>query len=279
MICWIASYPKSGSTWLRLFLMAYSDPAGFDINGRSPNFTLDTNTDVYEQVAKAEVECLSDTEARLLRGAVLVRLSRLAWQHTKGPAYLKTHAANVTVNDMPWIPADFTEKSLYILRDPRDVVVSMADHLGQTIDQTIGTMASELRRLGLRRCGVHVPLMSWSMHVQSWRRDLPYDQFALRYEDLLTDPGRWFQAVLNFFGLAFDRTRFNDAMSLTTFDALRDAEAEHGYEAKSDHQKRFFRRGQAGGWRDVLSAEQALRIEDGHGAVMRECGYSIGSST
>ncbi len=278
MIRWVASYPKSGSTWLRLFLMAYSDPAGFDINGRSANFTLDTNTDVYEQVAKAEVEQLTDTEARLLRGAVLVRLSRLAWRHTKGPAYLKTHAANVAVNDMAWIPPDFTEKSVYILRDPRDVVISMADHLGQTIDQTIGTMESEQRRLGRRQHGVHVPLLSWSMHVGSWLRDLPYDQMALRYEDMTADPDRWFQAVLNFFGLAFERGWFNEALERTSFDRLQADEDKGGFDACSDHQKRFFRRGQAGGWRDVLSGDQAARIEAQHGEMMRQCGYEIGSS-
>jgi aryl sulfotransferase len=62
-------------------------------------------------------------------------------------------------------------------------------------------------------------------------------------------------------------------MELTSFDRLRVAEDEHGYDAKSDYQKRFFRNGKAGGWRDALSAEQAARIEVDHGVVMRECGY------
>lgn len=273
MIRFIASYPKSGNTWLRLFLLAYSDPAAFDINGRSANFTLDTNADVYEQVAKEELQTLTDTEARLLRGAVLVRLSRLAWQHTEGPAYLKTHSANVTVNGMSWIPPDFTERSVYILRDPRDVVVSMADHLGQSIDQTIGTMASEQRKLDRGFGGVHVPLMSWSLHVGSWLRDLPYDQMALRYEDMTGDPDRWFQAVLNFFGIAFERGRFNEALELTRFDRLKADEDARGFDARSGHQKRFFRSGQAGGWRDVLTGEQTARIEADHGEMMRQCGY------
>ncbi len=275
MIRWIASYPKSGSTWTRLFLMAYADPGAFDLNQRSANHTQDTNADVYEQVAKAELETLSDTEARLLRGAVLVRLSRLAQANTGGPAYLKTHSANVTVNGLAWIPPDFTEKSLYILRDPRDVAVSLADHLGLSLDDAIAAMGDEQRKLDRGFGGVHVPLMSWSMHVGSWRRELPYDQFALRYEDLLADPGRWFQAVLNFFGLPFDRGRFNEALALTSFARLRAEEDQHGYDAKSGKQARFFRSGKVGGWRDVLSAEQAARIEADHEAVMRECGYSI----
>jgi hypothetical protein len=277
MIRWIASYPKSGNTWIRLFLMAYEDPGAFDLNQRSANHTQDTNADVYEQVAKAELQCLSDAEARLLRGAVLVRLSRFAQANSGGPAYLKTHSANVTVNGLAWIPPDFTNRSVYILRDPRDVAISLADHLGLTLGGAIDVMGDQQRKLDRGFGGVHVPLMSWSMHVQSWRRDLPYDQFALRYEDLLADPGRWLQAVLNFFGLRFDRTRFNNALELTSFERLRAEEDEHGYDAKSDHQARFFRTGKVGGWRDALSAEQAARIEVDHGVVMRECGYGLES--
>jgi len=148
MIRWIASYPKSGNTWVRLFLMAYADPGAFDLNQRSADHTQDTNADVYEQVAAAELQCLSDTEARLLRGAVLVRLSRLAKANSGGPAYLKTHSANVTVNGLAWIPPDFTERSVYILRDPRDVAVSLADHLGLSLDDAIAAMGGEQRELG-----------------------------------------------------------------------------------------------------------------------------------
>ncbi len=274
MIRWIASYPKSGNTWARLFCLAYADPDGFHINNRSANFTLDTNPDIYEQVAKVELQMVTTVEAHLLRGAVLVRLSRLAQENTDGPAYLKTHAANVTSDGLAWIPRLFTDRSLYILRDPRDVVCSMADHMGMTIDQTIELMGDKQRRLDRGFGGVHVPLMSWSMHVKSWLRDLPYDQMSLRYEDMTSDPERWFQVMLNFFEIKFERGRFNEALALTTFDRLKAAEVADGFDARSEHQAQFFRSGKVGGWRDVLSAEQAARVEADHADAMRDCGYS-----
>ena len=279
MIRWIASYPKSGNTWARLFLLAYADPDGFGINNRSADFTLDTNPEIYEQVAKVELQCLSAVEGHLLRGAVLVRLSRLAQENTGGPVYLKTHSANVISDGQAWIPQHFTDRALYILRDPRDVACSMADHMGMTMDETIKLMGDKQRRLDRGFGGVHVPLMSWSLHVGSWLRDLPYDQMALRYEDMTADPDRWFQAVLNFFEIAFDRSRFNEALALTTFDRLKAAEDAGGFDARSEHQARFFRQGKAGGWRDVLTGDQAARIEADHGEMMRKCGYKLGSST
>ncbi len=273
MIRWISSYPKSGNTWVRLFLMAYADPAGFDINQRSINHTMDTNPVIYDQVSPVNTNDLSDEEVRLLRGAVLVRIARLAYAKTGGPPYLKTHSANVAVNGLAWIPGGHTDRALYLIRDPRGVVSSLADHLGVTVDDAIKVMANKDQKLDKWDTIVHVPLMSWSLHVGSWRRKLPYDVHALRYEDLIADPNQHFQRVLKFFDIPFDRSKLNDAMELTSFDALRAGEERSGFEAKSEKQKRFFRGGKADGWRQVLTDKQESTIVMDHGAVMAECGY------
>jgi len=272
MIRWISSYPKSGNTWVRLFLTAYEKPDSFDLNRRPVHFKQDIDPNIYKRLSPVPLDELTMVEARLLRGAVLVWLSRLADVKTKGPVNLKTHCANVTINGTSWIPPELTESALYLLRDPRDVAVSFADHLGVSIDDAIARMADNQRELHAGTA-IHQPLMSWSTHVRSWRRDLPYSTFALRYEDLLADPDKWFREVLKFFGYLFDQERFDWAMRLTGFDVLRASEDAHGYKPKSAKQTRFFRRGKAGGWRGVLTDEQAARIETDHGAVMRECGY------
>ena len=271
-INWIASYPKSGNTWVRLFLMAYAGPASFHINQERRDQALDTSQSFYEEAAGVSVEDLTREEIQLIRGAALVRLSRKAFGNTGESVYLKTHSANAELDGLAWIPPTYTAHSLYLLRDPRDVLVSMTDHLGQTIDLTLEHMADKLKMLG-QPDEIHVPLLSWSDHVKSWLRDLPYDQMAVRYEDLLNDPDRWFQAILNFFDIAFDRGRFNEALVRTTFDRLRSDEDEQGFESRSSYQERFFRRGQAGGWRDVLTEDQAARVEADHGDMMRACGY------
>ena len=273
MIRFVASYPKSGSTWVRLFLMAYEDPDGFDFNHRPLHHRNDTDTKVYGRVSPVEVEKLTQDEVRLLRGAVLVWLSRVAERETKGPCYVKTHSANVVVNGLAWIPPEITERALYILRDPRDVVVSYADHLGEGVDDGIRRLADEQH--SIHRDGpVHQPIMSWSLHVGSWLRETPFDKLALRYEDLAADPEKWFREVLKFFGFLFDQARFDAALKLTSFDRLRVEEDKQGFNSRSSKQERFFRQGKAGAWRDVLSEAQVARIEADHGAMMRECGYS-----
>ena len=272
MINWLASYPKSGNTWVRLFLMAYWKPAAFDFNNRPLDQAIDTHPDYYQAAVGVSLEQLTPAEFLLLRGAALVRMQRRSHVATGRSVSLKTHSANVELNGLAWIPPAYTARTLYILRDPRDVVVSWADHLGLSIVEASENMADEFKMLG-DPDALYVPLLSWSDHVGSWLRDLPYDQMALRYEDLVADPERWFQAVLNFFNIKFERGRFNEALDLTSFDRLKATEGKVGYKGKSEHQKIFFRSGKAGGWRDVLTPAQAGRIEADHGAMMQTCGY------
>ncbi len=274
MIRWISSYPKSGNTWVRLFLMAYADPGVFDINHRSTNYTQDTNPGIYQKVSPVDGEDLTETEVRLLRGAVLV------WMVRRAPdkiLYLKTHSSNIAVNDLAWIPPEYTDRALYIIRDPRDVVVSLADYMDLSIDSAINVMANENQNLDKWGTILNVPLLSWSLHVQSWRRKLPYDTHALRYEDLIADPEQHFQFLINFFKQKFDRTRFNEAMNLTSFEALQRSESNTGFDSSSLKQKNFFRSGKAGSWTDVLTDQQEAKIIRSHKTVMQECGYLVRS--
>ena len=270
MIRWISSYPKSGNTWVRLFLMAYADPAVFDINQRSADHTQDTNSEIYKKVSPVDGKDLTDTEVRLLRGAVLVQMVR---QTPDNMLYLKTHSSNISTNNLAWIPPEYTDRALYIIRDPRDVVVSLADHMDSSVDDTIKVMANEDQKLDKWGTIVHVPLLSWSLHINSWMRDLPYDTHVLRYEDLISEPERQFQVLINFFKMKFDRTRFNKAMNLTSFDALQRAESNDGFDARSAKQKKFFRSGKVGSWQDVITDRQEAEIIRSHSTVMQQCSY------
>jgi len=190
------------------------------------------------------------------------------------PMYVKTHCANLSVDGTALIPPALTESALYIVRDPRDVAVSYADHIGVDLDTAIRYMGDSERVL-TKAGSVTQPIASWSFNVKSWLRELPYHRLAVRYEDLLDDPEHWFREILRFFGTLIDEGRFREALTLTSFDALKAAEDRVGYNPKSDEQQRFFRSGRADGWRDVLSDDQVRQIEADHGKVMKMCDYAL----
>ena len=248
--------------------MAYEDPEDFDFNRRLINHRQDTNGELYTQLSPVPIEDLTEAQSYALRTAVMVWLDHNAGNR---PVYVKTHCANVTVDHIPMIPPSLTESALYIVRDPRDVAVSLADHHGTSIDEAIVRLATS--NYGLIKHGGYQHVGSWSQNVSSWNREFSYSRFVLRYEDLREDPEHWFRAVLEFFGFIYDEARFRDALGLTSLEALRAQEAAKGFNTKSPHQKVFFREGKVGGL--ALSDAQAAQIVADHGKVMGELGYAI----
>ncbi len=249
--------------------MAYANPGVFDFNSRPPNHRQDTDEFVWKSISPVPLEDLTEQENYQLRGSALVWLNRGA---AELPLYLKTHCARVSLDkEAQMIPIALTESVLYMIRDPRDVLVSFADHMDLSIEETIETMADPHRVIN----HMHVLQVvgSWSLNVQSWTRPIPTDRFILRYEDLLDDADKWFRKILYFYKIKIDEHRFADAMLSTNFRNLQAHEARTGYASKSKKQATFFREGKSGGWQDVLTAAQVDRIVSDHGEVMKEYGY------
>ena len=79
--------------------------------------------------------------------------------------------------------------------------------------------------------------------------------------------------VAGFLGLRPPRERLLRAIERSSFQRLQGREEVHGFKERSEHQKRFFREGRAGQWRDVLTQGQIDRIVEAHGPTMQRFGY------
>lgn len=274
---WLASYPKSGNTWVRLALDSLAR------NGAPPDFAVHTrfipiaaNRPVLDDLLDVESSDLTATEAEALRP----RLYEAEAQAATAPLLRKVHDAwNLTAAGEPLFPPAVTLGTVCIVRDPRDVAVSLADHLGKTPDEAIALMAdpeATLARHG-RRGKTQLPqrLLTWSAHVESWL-DAPGmpPPLVLRYEDMVADPAGSLLRVARHLDWTTTPEESERAAAATRFDALRAAEERHGFRERSLKAARFFRRGVAGGWRDTLAPAQAARIERAHAAVMARLGYA-----
>ena len=161
------------------------------------------------------------------------------------------------------------------VRNPLDVAVSSADFMGTDLDRMIDLMATEYLETphDPERNNVSIASGSWSQHVASWTGRTNKRLHVVRYEDMIGKPSVTFGSVARFLGLKPSRQRLLRAIRNSSFRTMQRQEATGGFHERSGHQKRFFRRGKAGGWKDDLSESQIQRICEAHGEQMKRFGY------
>lgn len=271
---WLASYPKSGSTWLRLALASLAQ------GGAPPDFSADnrfapvaSDRAAFDLLLDVDSADLTDDEAEALRP----RFHEIEARRCTEPQLRKVHDAwTLTPAGEPLFPTALTLGAICIVRDPRDVAVSLAHHLAMDLDRTIGFMGCPGAALAAGGRGgapqLRQRLLTWTGHVRSWL-DAPRPPLLLRYEDMLADPVAALARAARHLGWTAAPEVVAKAAAATRFEALRAAEDRHGFTGRPRAMERFFRRGVAGGWRDTLSAAQVSRIEAEHGRMITELGY------
>ncbi len=271
-LVWIASYPKSGSTWLRAFLHNYirQPETPYDINRLTDLSTGESGASLYRAQDGRPASRYTVAEVQRMRPAVHRALMGLH----PDLVFVKTHNASLVVAGVPLVTPEVTAGAIYLVRDPRDVAVSYSHHLGLGLDETIGRMADPMAATGGGDDKVFEQVSSWSVHVHHWTRTASARRLVLRYEDLSAEPEVWFGAVIRWLGEEPPAARLARAVVFSGFEALRGQERAGGFvEQPRQSRGAFFREGRVGGWRAVLSAAQAARIERDHAAVMRRFGY------
>ena len=191
--------------------------------------------DRFGMIMRLEFYDVEELKLILLRGAALLKMAR----ETPGRAVAKTHTANASVDGFNMIPHTLTDRAVYVVRDPRDVALSLADHLGIDVPaavQKMGDPQSVLRKRDMANF-----ISSWSVNVASWIKTPRFPVLVVRYEEMIEDIRAQFARVLAFFGIEPDDARMDYAVEATRFDKLREHEDAIGFLHKSEHQERFFR--------------------------------------
>ncbi|MBI1298542.1 hypothetical protein GC175_26715 [bacterium] len=261
-IVWLASYPKSGNTWVRIFLSAYQqqDPGETDINAVDVNLNAGDRR-LFDWIVGIEASDLTPSEIDLFRPGVYRQLVAEA----EKPIFVKVHDCwRRNSSGEALFPHEISLAAVYIVRDPRAVAPSLAAHVGESI-------AAESRN---RLAGqLHQQMGSWSQHVTSWLDQIEVPVHLIRYEDLHRSPHQVFRSILQVAGLPVDDGQLNVAVEQGRFQRLQAQEEAVGFKERMGSSVRFFRRGQVDGWRHELSTAQIARIEADHGAVMTRLGY------
>jgi hypothetical protein len=270
-ILWLASYPKSGNTWMRAFLhnLLHNPDKPFDIN-KMHEFTLgDSFAALYKILDPREATEYSFEETAKLRPQV----HRMMTQVSPDTVFVKTHNMVAESYGYPLVTDEVTAGAIYIVRNPLDVAISYADHLGVALDESIRILNQPDAMTKPDAGHVYEQMGSWTQHVLSWTGQPNPGILTVRYEDLLEAPLKSFAAVAGFLGVAPPRPRLEKAIRFSSFRVLKSQEQERGFRERPAEASAFFRKGEAGQWRKVLAPEQVKRIVDAHREQMTRFGY------
>ena len=278
MILWLASYPKSGNTLLRSFLSTYF----FSKDGNF-NFDLLRNIKQYPN-NKLFLELGVDISNRHEIAKNHLNAQKLINQNKKSFQFWKTHSSFVKMDGYSFTDLNNTLGVIYIVRDPRDVVISYSHHNNQTIEQTL-KMINQNYILGAEiKDSIPVYLGSWSYNYNSWKVFKNINKYLLiKYEELILNDEKYFEKILlfikNISKMDFDisEKKIKKVLEEIKFEKLKKLEKEKGFhESKKDDKGNtinFFRSGKTKQWKNNLDLKTKNMIEEVCQKEMEELGY------
>lgn len=259
-IIWLASYPKSGNTWMRSLLAHYFMPAGMapDINNLRNFTTADVRQDFFDMANGGPFKGKDMQEWMTVR----IKALRLISQSKPPHHFVKTHCQPVIICNQHVIPPEVTTGAVYIMRNPFDLAPSFARHQSTDIDTAIERMASPDTVMGTPT-GIMDLLGRWDDHVRLWTSAEGLKRCVLRYEDLLDKPAREMRGLIGkFLGQSVSAPKLVAAIKATEFSKMQKQEQEKGFFERPEGMKNFFAKGRSGVWREDLTPAQVGRIRE-----------------
>ena len=269
-IIWLASYPKSGNTWLRIFIENLfrntTEPA--KINELGVVKHNDNSPNLFKQIIGHELETMTDSEIHQYRGAVQNHLAT-----GNETVFVKTHSALQNFEGRPLIHLEHTAGAVYVIRNPFDMVISFSDHYQITHDDAIEAIAAPSHRVNTTSQGIFQILAGWSNHYRGWFGVNNFSPHLMRYEDMVRNPIKTFGRFNQFLGLPKNPERLRRAIKHSSFNEVSKQEGVSGFSERSRPDQKFFRSGKVGGYKSILSEAQVTKIINAHGDLLFEKGY------
>ncbi|MGQ0801878.1 MAG: sulfotransferase domain-containing protein [Pseudomarimonas sp.] len=275
-IIWLASYPKSGNTWFRVFLSNLVQRRMTPVNiNELQDIGMASGRQLFDEWSGVAASDLSLDEVEDARPSVYEAIS----QHSKADVFFKIHdALTCTSSGQPIVSARASKAAIYFIRNPLDVAVSFAHHSSWTLDKSIAAMNDPDYSFAGSSNKFHTQLrqrlLSWSEHVRSWTEHAYFPTLLLRYEDMQATPLATFKTATEFADIACSDEEIARALAFSDIRELQQQESLHGFkEKKFAETSRFFRKGKVGSWRDELSTQQVNQVIANHRDVMQKFGY------
>ena len=285
---WIASYPKSGNTWLRLILCGLF----FSKDGNINNFDILSNITSFDSLNNFKfIKNISQNDFnKIFQGDEydddsLITYSKYWIEAQKRInilngkfGFFKTHNARVKVNKNYYTDSSSTAGFIYISRDPRDVAISYSKHLNNNIDETINfLLAGQIRSKQKTNSKMPEIILNWRDNYLSWKKFTEVPGLFIKYEDIINNIDLEILKIINFFdkqyGIKIENknTKIKNIIKTTEFKNLQ--KIERLYEFPERVNSQFFRKGEKFQWKKSLNEEQISLIQKKFRDIMIELNY------
>jgi hypothetical protein len=267
MIIWLASYPKSGNTWLRSLLASYyfSEDGDFNFN-LLENIDQFPSYDHFKNYNKIFTNPTDTTEFWLEEQEKINSDNKIK--------LFKTHNALCKINGNSFTNNKNTLGAIYVVRDPRNVITSLANHYEINPDQAFEFMTTEQKAIIQKKEDSYVgfvALFSWIFHQASWTNNKLFPTLVIRYEDLQNETFATFEKVINFIDNLnkskhhFKREKAKKSIQSCDFEKLKKLETNEGFNespiSKKDNSKiNFFKLGKDNNYKKLLNKDLITKM-------------------
>ena len=282
MIIWLASYPKSGNTYVRAFLSAYyfSDNGQFD-------FSQISNIDQFPHEKFFNQKVKNFDEASRLWVPIQKKIN-----HDKKIRFFKTHSFLGNYKGNEFTSPETTLGAIYIIRDPRNVFTSIKNHYSLDNEKALKMITDKTRSL-MSNNGSHASLTyisSWAENYLSWLRNNKFRRLFVKYEDLIENRYETFRDLIVFTNTLMNnvegvnKLKLQKAIETTNFNVLKKKEMSEAFDGSdssfknwrkfhSENKNLFFNLGPENDWKKILEKEFAEKIETNFEKEMKELKY------
>ena len=278
MIIWLASYPKSGNTFVRSLLSSY-------IFSKDGNFSFELLKNIKQFPANSLFERIgvdTNNESEMLKNYIN---SQKVFYNPKSIRFLKTHGGFVNKEGFRFTDQHNTLGVIYIVRDPRNVVISHAHHFQQTVKKSSEDLLSHqyIGKDSKVQCLTWVG--SWKYNYNSWKAFEKHNRYLLiKYEDLLQDTEKTFIKILKFIArlskvnFTLDKEKLDNCLKTTSFKEMQLLEKKETFDEakvniKTGKKIKFFNLGKENDWKQNLDVEIKNNLEKNLQIEMKELKY------
>ena len=281
MIIWIASYPKSGNTWIRSIISLLL----FSKDGIMQNFDLLNSIEQYP-VKKHFLDLVKNYNDPIEIQKEWIPSQKIINQDKK-IRFFKTHHIFCKYGNNAFTDNSNTLGVIHIVRDPRNLITSLKHHwsLKSLEDakkklfniQTITGLKTQLDK----EYSFPVMISSWNNHYNAWKK-INKNYLLIKYEDLINDPEKELNKIVvylhNINKLKIDKKKIDNILKTTTFENLKKLEDEGlfnetNFDPKTNKLKSFFNTGPNQNWTKFINKDIKNEIEKNFYKEMKELGY------